>query len=128
MQQQGKPPGISFTSQSSKHTGHRGVPFQCSGSGTGAVVEVATAAAALARATSARPRAGPSTTGGAAFGLSDGGGVGAFSHGARPLAAAAAFALTRRRLLYTSDAADDLTRWGRGGHGPVLKTHLSSAD
>ena len=60
--------GNAFTSQASKQTGHRGDPYQCSGSGAGAGAAVAAAAAAFARATSSRPRAGPSTTGGGAFG------------------------------------------------------------
>jgi hypothetical protein len=73
LQQQNMMVGISFPSQASKHTGHRVDPIQCSGSGAAKVVAVAAAAAAFARATSSRPRAGPSTTGGVAFG----GGVGA---------------------------------------------------
>ena len=64
---------VPFTSQSSKQTGHRIDPNGWSGSAAGASVAVAAAAAAFARVTSSRPRAGPATTGGAAFG----GGVGA---------------------------------------------------
>jgi len=100
LQQQTRITESLFTSQSSKHTGHRGVPLQCSGSGAGAVAAVAAAAAALARATSARPRAGPSTTGGVAFGLGDGGGVAASSRVAPPAAAASAFSLTRRLQVF----------------------------
>ena len=73
LQQQTMIVRISFASQSSKHTGHRVDPLQCSGSGAGAVAAVGAAAVAFARAMSSRPRAGPSTRGGDVFG----GGVGA---------------------------------------------------
>ena len=116
----------SFTSQSSKQIGHRGVPIQCSGSGAGAVVKVAAAVAALARATSAQPREGPSTTGGAAFGFDDGGGVDASSRGALPLAAAAAFALTRRLHSFLWPRSFQSTVWhAMEQYGVLHFTHLS---
>ena len=90
---------VPFTSQSSKQTGHRVDPIQCSGSGAGAVVAVATAAAAFARATSSRPRAGPATTGGAAF---------SGSVGASPRAAAS---FTRRLHVALWSRAFQSTTW-----------------
>ena len=126
LQQQSNMVGGTFMSQSSKHNGHRAVPIQCSGSGAGAVVAVAAAAAAaLARATSARPRLGPSTTGGGAFCLGDGG-VDGSSRDVPPLAATWAFALTRRLHSFLWPRSFQSTVWHSiEQYGVLHLTHLS---